>query len=272
MTGLVIFTIGFLITFSARLYLSSTQTPQTEAVGAIDAIVEVALKLSLVLIPILFIKLIHREPLNRFGIAAGKTPFKHLAIGASTALLWLFLNYLALLSIFGFDVITIRGWTYVQSPAWLFQFFHLLTLNSIGEEIESRAYLQSVFSRATSIRGGIAVSAVLFGVGHVPINLYIYHSSAMTTVFNVTGAAIFGVVAGYLYAITGNILASISLHSVWNVMQVSLPLQIDIPTSTSFIMYVFTGAASLIILFIILALLILLHRRKPHWLVKSEAT
>jgi len=112
----------------------------------------------------------------------------------------------------------------------------------------------------------------LFGIGHIPINIYVYHSDAATMLYNVAGASIFGVVAGYLYFITGNILASISLHGSWNVTQLALPLQIDIPSNASFIMYALSGLANAVILFIILALLIVVHRHKPNWLRKSEAT
>jgi len=113
---------------------------------------------------------------------------------------------------------------------------------------------------------------VLFGIGHIPINVYVYRSSAATMLYNVAGASIFGVVAGYLYFITGNILAPISLHSAWNVTQFTLPLKIDIPSDAPFAMFALFGLANAIILFIILALLIEVHRHKPNWLKKSEAT
>ena len=107
-----------------------------------------------------------------------------------------------------------------------------------------------MFSRATGMRTGIVVSAVLFGASHIPISIYIYRSDVMTTLYNVAGASIFGVVSGYLFAITSNVFASILLHSVWNVTQVSLPLQIDIPTDASFMMYAQVGLANVVILFI----------------------
>lgn len=154
--------------------------------------------------------------------------------------------------------------------AWLFDFAHLLTLNSIAEEMESRGYLQTVFSRATGIKRGILIPAALFGIGHIPINIFIYRSSAATTLSNVAGATIFGIVASYLFTITGNILAPISLHSVWNVIQLSSPLQIDIANGAPLMNYVLMEVANVIIFFIILGLLTLLHKRKPKWLMKGE--
>jgi len=119
LTGLSVFTVGFLITLGARFYLSLVQIPQTSAFGVANIAVEVVLKLSLALVPVL--------------------------------------------------------------------------------------------------------SAVLFGMSHIPINTYIYHPSTATMLYNLAGASIFGVVAGYLFFITGNILTSISLHSAWNVTQFALP-------------------------------------------------
>lgn len=266
--GITVFAIGFLITLGARLYLSYSQPQQP----ATSAIVEVTLKVSLAVIPVIFIRLLHREPLSRFGVTLGRTPLRHIVVGASIALIWLVLSYLASALIFGLQVISLTTWAELQAFAWLFEFAHLLTLNSIGEEIESRGYLQTVFSRATGIRRGIIISAALFGVSHIPINIFIYHSSATATLSNVAGATIFGIVAGYLFTITGNILASISLHSVWNVIQFSFPLQIAIPNGAPFMNYVLMEAANVIIFFIILALLTVLHRRKPRWLMKGEAT
>lgn len=268
--GLVVFALGFMITLGARLYLSFSQPQQPSQVEATRATVEVALKLSLAVIPVIFIRLFHREPLSRFGVALGRTPLRHIVIGASTALIWLVLSYLASALIFGLQVISLTTWAEMQGWAWLFEFAHLLTLNSIGEEIESRGYLQTVFSRATGIRRGILISAVLFGVSHIPINIFVYHSNAATTLSNVAGATIFGIVAGYLFTITGNILASISLHSVWNVIQFSFPLQIGISNGAPFVRYALMEAANAIIFLIILALLTVLHRRKPGWLMKGE--
>lgn len=272
LTGLSVFTVGFLITLGARFYLSLVQIPQTSAFGVANIAVEVVLKLSLALVPVLFIKFMHRESLGNFGIALGETPVRHLVIGAVTAVLWLFLEYVVLVSIWGSSVISSDGQRDMQWSAWVFYFVHLLTLNSLGEEIENRAYLQTVFSRATGTRRGVIISAVLFGISHIPINIYIYHSSAAALLYNVAGASIFGVVAGYLYFITGNILASISLHSAWNVTQFALPLQIDIPSDAPVMMHALSGLANAVILFIILALLIVVHRHKPNWLKRSEAT
>jgi membrane protease YdiL (CAAX protease family) len=266
--GLAVFAIGFMITLGARLYLSSAQ-PQQPATGAV---VEVALKVSLAVIPVIFIGLFHRESLSRFGVTLGRTPLRHIVIGALTALIWLALSYLVSALIFGLQVISLTTWAEIQGFAWLFEFAHLLTLNSIGEEVESRGYLQTVFSRATGMRGGILISAALFGVSHIPINIFIYHSSPAATLSNVAGATIFGIVAAYLFTITGNILASISLHSVWNVIQFSFPLQIDIPNGAPLVNYALMETANVIIFFIILALLTVLHRRKPRWLMKGEAT
>jgi len=272
LAGLSVFTIGFLITLGARSYLSLVQIQQTSAVGVVNIAVEVVLKLSLALVPVLFIMFAHREFLGNFGIALGKTPVRHLVIGTLTAVLWLFLEYVVLLSIWGASVVSFDGQRDMQWSAWVFYFVHLLTLNSLGEEIENRGYLQTVFSKATGMRRGIIISAVLFGISHVPINIYIYHSSAATMLYNVAGASIFGVVAGYLFFITGNILASISLHSAWNVTQFALAMQIDIPSDAPFIMHALSGLANGVILFIILALLIVVHRHKPNWLKRSEAT
>lgn len=265
--GLTVFVIGFMITLGARLYLSFFQPQQP-----VIATVEVALKLSLAVIPVVFIRLFHREPLSRFGVTLGRTPLRHIVVGTSTALIWLFLTYLASALIFGLQVISLTTWAEMRGFAWLFEFAHLLTLNSIGEEIESRGYLQTVFSRATGTWRGILISAALFGISHIPINIFIYHSNTAATLSNVAGAMIFGIVAGYLFAITGNILASISLHSVWNVVQFSVPLQIGIPNGAPFMNYVLIEAANVIIFFIIVALLTLLHKRKPKWLMKGEAT
>jgi membrane protease YdiL (CAAX protease family) len=269
--GLTVFAIGFMITLGARFYLSFSQTQQTSQIGATSVAVEVALKVSLAVIPVIFIRLFHREPLSRFGVTFGKTPLRHLVVGVSTAMIWLVMSFLAAALIFGSDVISARTLAEIQGFAWLFEFFHLLTLNSIGEEIESRGYLQTVFSRATGVKRGIITSAVLFGVSHIPISVFIYRSNAAATVSNVVGAASFGIVAGYLFTITGNILASISLHSVWNIIQLFFPLQIDISTGAAFTNYVLMEAANVIIFFIILALLTLLHKRKPKWLMKGEA-
>jgi len=272
LAGLSAFTIGFLITLSARFYLSFIEMPQTSTFGPANTAVEVALKLSLIIVPILFIRFLHRESLGNFGIAWGETPLRHLIMGAVIAVLWLSLEYVVLMSIWGPNVMSPDGQRDMHWNAWLFYFVHLLTLNSLGEEIENRAYLRTVFSKATGMRRGIIISAVLFGIGHIPINIYIYRSSAATMLYNVAGASIFGVVAGYLFFITGNILASISLHSAWNVTQFMLPLTIDIPLDASFMMYALSGLGNAIILFIILALLIEVHRHKPNWLKKSEAT
>jgi membrane protease YdiL (CAAX protease family) len=270
--GLTVFAIGFMVTLGARLYLSFSPPQQPSQLEATSAVVEVALKVSLVVIPVIFIRLFHREPLSRFGVTLGRTPLRHVVIGALTALIWLVLSYMASALIFGLEVISPRTWAEMQGFAWLFGFVHLLTLNSIGEEIESRGYLQTVFSRATGWRGGIIISATLFGVSHIPINLFIYHSNAATTLSNVVGATIFGIATGYLFTITGNILASISLHSVLNVIQFSFPLQIGVLDGAPFAKYALMEAANIIIFFIILALLTLLHRRKPRWLMKGEAT
>ncbi len=270
LVGLCVFIIGFLIVFCARLFVSVIQSQQDGVLIVLGAAVEVVLKLSLVLMPILFIRFVHREPLGSFGISWGETPFRHLLIGASTAVLWLILDFLALVLVFGSGVVAFGWRSDMVWGVWLFNFVYLLTLNSLGEEIESRGYLQTVFSRATGMRRGIMISAALFGASHIPINIYIYRSSLMTTLYHVVGAAIFGVVAGYLFVITGNILASISLHSVWNVTQTSLPLQINIPTDAPFVMYAQAALANAVILFIILALLTLLHRHKPNWLGKKR--
>jgi len=271
LAGFTVFIIGFLITLGTRLFIALYLPDQIQSLGIAEALIEIALKLSLAVISILFILFVHRESLGKFGISWGRTPVRHLTLGGLTALLWLLLDYSVLVLIFGSSVITFINLANVQWAVWLFWFLHLLTLNSVGEEIESRAYLQTVFSRATGIRGGIIISAVLFGIGHIPINIYFYGSSPLTTLVNVAGAALFGLIAGYLCAVTGNILASISLHSVLNVMQASVPWQINIPTDASFTLYAIYGLAIAIISFIILALLILLHKHKPNWLRTSEA-
>lgn len=271
LAGLTLFIASVLITVMTRVFIAQYLPEQITTLGVARAVIEVALKLSLAAIPVIFILFLHREPLEKFGITWGKTPIRHLVIGASTAFLWLLLDYLVLLLALGSTVVTSSQWRSEQWAVWLFWFVHLLFFNSVGEEIQSRAYLQTVFSRATGTRRGVAISALFFGLGHIPINVYIYGSSQAATLFNVAGAALFGLVAGYLFAVTGNILASISLHSVWNVMQACLPWQIDIPSDVPFTLYVAVGLASVVISFIILALLILLHKYKPNWLRKGEA-
>lgn len=203
----------------------------------------------------------------------GQDTILHLAIGAAVACVWLFLTYGVYVMILGSSVISFVPSNSLLGGSWLFWFVFLLTFNSFGEEIEARAYLQTVFSRATGIRRAIVVSAVLFGMGHIPINIYVYHSSLDATVSNVAGAVMFGLAAGYLYSITGNILASISLHSVWNVLQTSLPLQISIPADLPYTSYAILSIGDVITLFIILTLLILLHKFRPSWLrkVKEES-
>lgn len=86
------------------------------------------------------------------------------------------------------------------------------------------------------------------------------------------GASIFGIVLDHLYFITGNTSGLISFHSISDATQVLGMLRIDVPTDVLFIMYVLAAFANAIILFIILALFIVVHRFKPSWLRKYEAT
>jgi membrane protease YdiL (CAAX protease family) len=268
--GIALFVIDFLITLGARFFIAQYLPNEIQMLGVAKATIEVALKLCLTVIPILFILYLHHEPLRKFGISWGKTPFRHLTMGALIALLWFFLGFSALIFTFGSSVVTFIPLTNINWNVWLFWFVYLLTLNSLGEEVESRAYLQTVFSRVTGSRRGIVISAILFGIGHIPINFYIYHSTLMTTLYNVGDACLFGVVAGYLYAITGNILASISLHSVSDVINTSLPLQASIPNSASSATFIMLGLGDVIISFIILGLLILLHKYGSNYVRRSE--
>lgn len=87
-----------------------------------------------------------------------------------------------------------------------------------------------------------------------------------------SGASIFGIVPDNLYFITGNTLGFVSLQSVPNAAQLSRALRIDVPTDALLIMYALAGFANAIIFFIILALLIVVHRHEPSWLRKYEAT
>ena len=134
LAGPSVFTIGFLIVFSTRLLLSTSQSQQTGALTISSVAIEVALKLSLALIPNLLIRFLHHEPLASFGISWSKTPVRHLMLEASTALLWLFLDYSALVLIFGSSIVTFNCSAEMHWGVRLFYFVHLLTLNSLGEK------------------------------------------------------------------------------------------------------------------------------------------
>ena len=122
LAGLSVFAIGFLLTLGARFYLSLVQMQQTSAVGAVDIVIEVVLKVSLVLVPVFFIMFVHRGSLGNFGIALGETPVRHLIIGAVTAVLWLFLEYVVLVSLWGSSVLISDGQRGMPWSAWVFYF------------------------------------------------------------------------------------------------------------------------------------------------------
>jgi membrane protease YdiL (CAAX protease family) len=127
--------------------------------------------------------------------------------------------------IYGLLVQLFTGQTAFQSydliPALLTMPFMTLCVG-ISEEGLFRGYMQTHLQKITNLKMAILFQAILFGAWHFVWNLSPFNPAAMTEYVVTTFIA--GLLFGYFYSKTGNLVPLIFAHGLWNSAQMGLTI------------------------------------------------
>jgi membrane protease YdiL (CAAX protease family) len=127
--------------------------------------------------------------------------------------------------VYGLLVHLFTGQTVFQSydliPALLTMPFMTLCVG-ISEEGLFRGYMQTHLQRISSLKKAMLVQAILFGVWHLVWNLSPFNPTAMAEYVVTTFLA--GLLFGYFYSKTENLVPLIFAHGLWNSAQMGLTI------------------------------------------------
>lgn len=116
-----------------------------------------------------------------------------------------------------FGVIAANPNTWILLAALPVNFF-LLYAAFLGEEYGWRYYLQPLMQRKFGVRGGVLLLGVVWGIWHLPIDLFYYtqNSQLLMILAQQITCITLGIFFAYAYRKTGNIWVPVALHFLNN--------------------------------------------------------
>lgn len=107
----------------------------------------------------------------------------------------------------------------------------------LGEEYGWRYFLQPALQERFGKRKGVLLLGFLWGIWHLPVNMYYYNPSQTfySIVIQIAFCLAIGVFLGYVYMKTTNIWAVTFIHFLNNSLSIYLPEALDSETTLSFL-------------------------------------
>lgn len=126
------------------------------------------------------------------------------------------MNNLTLYSIFSGQALFV--WNYENYDILQTIIMTLTVFLIVGpvEELSDRGFLQKRLADVYTPLIGIATASVLFAASHIPVSVFVYHLSTLQIASYMLFTGSFGVIMGYLYHKSKNIIGPILLHGFWD--------------------------------------------------------
>jgi membrane protease YdiL (CAAX protease family) len=126
------------------------------------------------------------------------------------------MNHLSLYGIFSGEALFVwnyGGYTLAQTIIMTLTVF--LIIGPV-EELVDRGFLQKRLADIYTPLIGIGTASALFAASHIPVSVFVYHLSAIKIATYMLFTGSFGVIMGYLYHKSKNIIGPILLHGFWD--------------------------------------------------------
>lgn len=168
-----------------------------------------------------------KEKREQFGLCLTKNWKKGLAGIGIFVLLYLFLTALSLLfaQVTGGDMSGYSLNPYINIYIMILPVNLLLSYTAFfGEEYGWRYYLQPVLQEKFGLKKGVIVLGLLWGIWHLPINLFYYSpsTSIQSILVQIAGCVGMGVFFGWVYMRTQNVWAVATIHFLNNNLGMTL--------------------------------------------------
>lgn len=120
---------------------------------------------------------------------------------------------------------------FAWNPAWASWLFLVMPLNLVlsfvaflGEEYGWRYYLQPVMQERFGLKKGVILLGLLWGIWHLPINLFYYspETALQSVLAQLAGCVGMGIFFGWVYLRTGNVWAVTVIHFLNNNLGMAL--------------------------------------------------
>lgn len=108
--------------------------------------------------------------------------------------------------------------------------FYLSFIIFFGEEYGWRYFLQPMFQKRFGLKGGVILLGVIWGLWHLPINVYYYSPDTWfySVLIHQITCISFAIFFGYAYGKTGNMWVPIVIHYINNNMAAVLTRSVDL--------------------------------------------
>ena len=106
---------------------------------------------------------------------------------------------------------------YIMLPVLVINYF-LSYIIFFGEEYGWRYFLQPVLQKRFGLKGGVLLLGVIWGLWHLPINLFYYSPDTwlQSILIQIIACICYSVFFGFAYSRTGNIWTAVVLHYINN--------------------------------------------------------
>lgn len=106
---------------------------------------------------------------------------------------------------------------YIMLPVLVINYF-LSYIIFFGEEYGWRYFLQPVLQKRFGLKGGVLLLGVIWGLWHLPINLFYYSPDTWlkSILIQIIACICYSVFFGFAYSRTGNIWTAVVLHYINN--------------------------------------------------------